>query len=80
MLGRAGKRALAGFAAAALAGAAAPALAQQTGNDFGVATETQERRSEGQTNRFDWNLLGLLGLIGLLGLRRRRPADYSRSI
>lgn len=46
-----------------------PAGAQQTGNDSGVATETQERRSEGQDNEFDLNWLGLLGLAGLLGLR-----------
>ena len=61
-------------ALAILAAAAAlspPAAAQQTGNDTGIATETQERRSEGQTNRFPWDLLGLLGLAGLLGLRRR---------
>lgn len=50
-------------------GTAAPA--QQTGADNGVATETQERRSEGQTDDFDWNWLGLLGLAGLLGLKRR---------
>ena len=47
------------------------AIAQQTGNDTGVATETQERRAEGQDNDFPWDLLGLLGLAGLLGLRRR---------
>ena len=58
-------------AAALLAGLAAPAAAQQTGNDTGIATETQERRSEGQTNEFPWDLMGLLGLAGLLGLRRR---------
>lgn len=58
-------------AAALLAGPAVPAAAQQGLNDTGVATETQERRSEGQTNEFPWDLLGLLGLAGLLGLRRR---------
>jgi hypothetical protein len=58
-------------AAALLVGLTSPAPAQQTGNDTGVATETQERRSEGQTNEFPWDLLGLLGLAGLLGLRRR---------
>jgi MYXO-CTERM domain-containing protein len=54
----------------------AAAVAQQTGNDSGVATETQERRSEGQTNDFPIGLLGLLGLAGLAGLRRR-DTDYS---
>ena len=57
-------------AAAALALGSVGALAQQTGNDTGVATETQERHSEGQTSEFPWDLLGLLGLAGLLGLRR----------
>ena len=61
---------IAAGAAAMLAGAV-PAAAQQTGNDTGIATETQERRSEGQDNKFPWDLLGLLGLAGLLGLRRR---------
>ncbi len=61
-------------AIATLGAAAAPA--QQTGNDTGTATETQERRSEGQTNEFPWDLLGLLGLAGLLGLRRR-DTDHS---
>ncbi len=66
------------FAAAAVAALAAPpAAAQQVGNDTGTATETQERRSEGQTNEFPWDLLGLLGLAGLLGLRRRHDTDYS---
>jgi hypothetical protein len=60
--------------AAAIAGASTSAWAQQTGNDAGVATETQERMSEGQTNDFPWDLLGLLGLAGLLGLRRRRDS------
>jgi len=54
--------------ALALPGAA---LAQQTGNDTSIATETQERYSEGQGDDFPWGLLGLLGLAGLLGLRRR---------
>jgi hypothetical protein len=58
-------------AAAVLVGLTVPAAAQQTGNDTGIATETQERRSEGQTNEFPWDLLGLIGLAGLLGLRRR---------
>jgi hypothetical protein len=53
----------------------AAAGAQQTGTDNGIATETQERRSEGQTNDFPWDLLGLIGLAGLLGLRRNDP-DY----
>ncbi len=56
--------------AALLAAGAAPALAQQTGEDRGVATETQERHAEGQDNDFDLDWLGLLGLAGLLGLRR----------
>ena len=55
--------------------AAVPAAGQQTGTDTGVATETQERRSEGQDNDFPWDLLGLLGLAGLLGLRRRDDHD-----
>ena len=54
-------------------GTAAPA--QQTGADNGVATETQERRSEGQDDDFDLNWLGLLGLAGLLGLRRAGHTD-----
>lgn len=57
--------------AAAVAGTPTVAGAQQTGNDTGVATETQERRSEGQTDGFPWDMLGLIGLAGLLGLRRR---------
>lgn len=66
--------------AAAVAGAlfTSGAAAQQTGNDSGIATETQERRSEGQDNDFPWDLLGLLGLAGLLGLRRRDAEDHSR--
>jgi MYXO-CTERM domain-containing protein len=55
-------------------GTAAPA--QQTGADNGVATETQERRSEGRDDGFDWNWLGLLGLAGLLGLRRAGKTDH----
>lgn len=55
--------------------AAVPAAGQQTGTDTGVATETQERRSEGQDNDFPWDLLGLLGLAGLLGLRRGNDRD-----
>ena len=61
---------------AALIASSSTAIAQQTGNDTGIATETQERRSEGQTNDFPWDLLGLLGLAGLLGLRRK-DRDYS---
>ncbi len=65
-------------AAALAAGGTTAALAQQTGTDDSVATETQERRSEGQTNEFPWDLLGLLGLAGLLGLRRRDDRGTSR--
>lgn len=50
--------------------------AQQTGTETGVATETQERRSEGQDDDFDLNWLGLLGLAGLLGLRRAARSDH----
>lgn len=71
MLSHRGRGAAAAAAALAIAIAASPASAQQTGRDPNVATETQERRSEGQTNEFDWDLLGLLGLLGLAGLRRR---------
>lgn len=66
--------AIAAAALLALSPAAAPA--QQTGPDNNVGTETQERRSEGQTNDFNWEWLGLFGLAGLLGLRRR-GRDYS---
>ena len=59
------------LAGAALAAGGTSALAQGTGDDTGVATETQERRAEGQDNDFPWDLLGLLGLAGLLGLKRR---------
>ena len=58
--------------------ATSPLMAQQTGNDAGIATETQERRSEGQTNEFPWDLLGLLGLAGLLGLKRRDDRNHTR--
>ena len=51
------------------------AAAPQTGRDPNVGTETQERIAEGQTDDFDWEVLGLLGLFGLAGLRRR--PDYS---
>ena len=60
--------------AAALATAPAMAAAPQTNRDPNVGTETQERIAEGQTNDFDWEILGLLGLFGLAGLRRR--PDY----
>jgi hypothetical protein len=65
--------------AAAAATAASNASAQQTGNDTGIATETQERRSEGQDNDFPWDLLGLLGLAGLLGLKLRDDPNDRRS-
>jgi hypothetical protein len=66
--------------AAAMLAALTPAglFAQQTGNDTSAATETQERRSEGQTSDFPWDLLGLIGLAGLAGLRRRSGPDYSK--
>ncbi|HEY0312352.1 MAG TPA: WGxxGxxG family protein [Allosphingosinicella sp.] len=65
--------------AVALTVAAGPASAQQVGRrDPGVATETQERQSEGQDNSFDWNWIGLVGLLGLAGLRRR--PDYHHAI
>ena len=69
------------LAALAVASVAAvpSAWAQQTGNDAGIATETQERRSEGQNNDFPWDLLGLLGLAGLLGLKRRDDRSDRRS-
>ena len=56
--------------AALLALSPAAALAQQTGSDINEPTETQQRRSDGTTNEFPWDLLGLLGLAGLLGLRQ----------
>ena len=55
------------------------AASAQTGNDGSIATETQERRSEGQDNDFPWDLLGLLGLAGLLGLKRRDDPSDRRS-
>ncbi len=70
--------AMAAAATLALLGASG-AAAQQTGNDTGIATETQERHSEGQDNDFPWDLLGLLGLAGLLGLRKRDDTDHSRA-
>jgi hypothetical protein len=74
------RRALAAAASAvALVAAAGTAAAQQVGRrDPGVATETQERQSEGQDNSFDWNWIGLVGLLGLAGLRRR--PDYHHAI
>ena len=70
-----GKRlALAAMAAVAMLGPV-PAIAQQAMNDSGIATETQERRSEGENDSFPWDLLGLLGLAGLLGLRKRDHHD-----
>jgi ribosomal protein L12E/L44/L45/RPP1/RPP2 len=69
------KKLTAALAAAAIAtvgasGAFAQAAPQEE-NETGVATETQERHSEGRDNDFPWDLLGLLGLAGLLGLRQR---------
>ena len=61
--------------AAALTFGPAWAAAPQSGRDPNVGTETQERIAEGQTDDFDWEVLGLLGLFGLAGLRRR--PDYS---
>ena len=65
--------------AGVLATMGSTATAQQTGNDSGIATETQERYAEGQDNDFPWDLLGLLGLAGLLGLRRRDHSDDHRA-
>ena len=65
--------------AVSASGIATGASAQQTVNDTGVATETQERRSEGQDNDFPWDLLGLLGLAGLYGLKRRDDRNDGRS-
>lgn len=59
----------------ALALSPAMAAAPQTNRDPNVGTETQERIAEGQTDDFNWEILGLLGLFGLAGLRRR--PDYS---
>jgi hypothetical protein len=64
------RRVNAALAAAALMFIGPAAMAQQTGNDIGVPTETQERRVE-RDDGFPWDLLGLLGLAGLLGLRNR---------
>ena len=69
---------LAALAATAIT-AGSSAWALQTGNDTGIATETQERRSEGTDNDFPWDLLGLLGLAGLLGLKRRNDPNDRRS-
>jgi hypothetical protein len=63
-------------AAAAAAGAGASA---QPGNDASFASETQQRRAEGQDNDFPWDLLGLLGLAGLLGLKRPDDRNDRRS-
>jgi hypothetical protein len=64
------KKVLKQVVVAATLGFAAPGSAQ-VANDTGVATETQERRAEGEDNDTPWDLLGLLGLAGLLGLKRR---------
>ncbi|WP_076070294.1 WGxxGxxG family protein [Sphingomonas montana] len=45
----------------------------------GIATETQERRSEGQDQQIPWDYLGLLGLAGLAGLRRHHAAPAPRN-
>ena len=53
-------------------GVPAAGFAQQVGNDTGIATQTQERTSDGQNHRSSpWDYLGLIGLAGLLGLRKR---------
>ncbi|HEX8400989.1 MAG TPA: WGxxGxxG family protein [Allosphingosinicella sp.] len=70
------RKTLACLACAAGLSLGAAAAAQQTGTDNGIATETQERRSEGQDDDFDLNWLGLLGLAGLLGLRRAGRTDH----
>ncbi len=61
--------------AALLAICPAIAAAPQTNRDPNTGTETQERIAEGQTDDFDWEILGLLGLFGLAGLRRF-PDDH----
>ena len=64
-------------AALLVAAPAASQVAPQSDRDPNVGTETQERIAEGQTNDFDWGMLGLLGALGLLGLRRKKTTDYS---
>jgi hypothetical protein len=59
-------------------GAPSAAFAQQVSNDNSIATETQERRSEGQDQKVPWDYLGLLGLAGLLGLRKRHDDVVDR--
>jgi MYXO-CTERM domain-containing protein len=67
-------RAMLGIAALITFAPAAAQVAPQSERDPNVGTETQERIAEGQTNDFDWGILGLLGLLGLVGLRRRTGA------
>jgi len=49
--------------------------AAQTGERGGLATETQDRLSEGGSGDLIWNLIGLLGLIGLIGLLPQHEED-----
>jgi hypothetical protein len=59
--------------AAVMAGPAAQA--QETTNESGIRTETQERLRSGPPD-IDWfNLLGVLGLLGLLGLKKEHGED-----